>query len=156
MIRHYLEHANPVRHWMRRTTSCGAPIPMAASAPSFAVPRGLSRLASAADWALACVGPVALWVVEQAAHLADGRSAAELPAVRESFPPGVGPLAAVVPPADCGPFLPAVVPLAAAPLAAALLAAALLAAELPAVVPKADGRCESAAAFRRAHLLPAG
>jgi hypothetical protein len=60
----------------------------------FFVPRGLSRLSSAADSAAPRVVSAALLVVDQVVRSVAGRAAVETLAVRESFPPAAEPLAA--------------------------------------------------------------
>src|SRR5712692_10397653 len=97
-----------------------APTAAAVCLPAFFVPRGLSRLASAADSAAhRAVAPVALLVVEQVVHSMAGRAAVERVAVREPFPPAEPPaVGESFPPAAerlavRESFLPAAVPLAA-------------------------------------------
>src|SRR5712692_10084628 len=141
-----------------------APTAAAVCLPAFFVPRGLSRLASAADSAAhRAVAPVALLVVEQVVHSMAGRAAVERLAVRESFPPAAERLAVRES------FLPAAERLAVResfPLAAVRLAVRESfppAAEPPAVrescrpaaVAKKAARCELFEAYRLAHSPPA-
>src|ERR1019366_9472219 len=125
--------------------SAGAPTAAEVSVPSLAVPRGLSRLASAAEAALGADGPVAPAVVEQAAHLVGGQAAAELVVAHGLCQPAVARLvvelpvahepyrlAAVVPPADHEPSPPA------AALPAVVRPVAREPYQLAAVVPLAD------------------
>src|SRR5712692_7217863 len=154
-----------------------APTAAAVCLPAFFVPRGLSRLASAADSAAhRAVAPVALLVVEQVVHSMAGRAAVERVAVREPFLPAAVRLAVreSFPPAAERLAVRESFLLAAERLAVResyLLAAVRLAvresfppaAEPPAVrescrpaaVAKKAARCELVEAYRLAHSPPA-